>query len=271
MLQKFVESKRRSLVTTSAVVTFACVLLALVSAPVFGATVAYPVPPAIQVAMHPSRQTGIVSLEATSILQTSATTSTLVAGTAGITATSTLSTSKATTATVAPAAKAKTVTYGVAANIPISLSIPAIAWTTPITPMGWENTIIDDKITTRWVVPLDAGGWAVNSAAAGESGNLVIAGNQTLGKGLFRPIALGVAEKGQEIWVRSADGRTHIYRITAESTPIPAIGATSEEIAQAQAYLLPADQPRLTIVTGWPADTSTHRIFVVAEYVGIKK
>jgi sortase (surface protein transpeptidase) len=169
-------------------------------------------------------------------------------------------------ATNAAAAAASPVT--VADSMPVSLSIPALAWSVAVVPMGWEAVLVDGVPTTRWVVPEDAGGWAVNSAAPGAPGNMIVVGQQALGQALFRPLALGEAEIGDAIDVTTADGRTYGYQVVEVSPPIPAIGATLEEQATADAYLAPGESVRLTVVTGWPGDVSTHRIFVVAEYVG---
>jgi len=52
---------------------------------------------------------------------------------------------------------------------------------------------------------------------------------------------------------------------------VPIIGATDEDKALAQSYVAQpeADQvAQLTLITGWPDFTTTHRIFVVAQYVG---
>lgn len=156
----------------------------------------------------------------------------------------------------------------VADSMPVSLSIPALAWSVAVVPMGWEAVLVDGVPTTRWVVPEDAGGWAVNSAAPGAPGNMIVAGQQALGQALFRPLALGEVEIGDTIDVTAADGRTYRYQVVEVSPPIPAIGATSEERASADAYLAPGEGVRLTVVSGWPGDVSTHRIFVVAEYAG---
>jgi sortase (surface protein transpeptidase) len=152
----------------------------------------------------------------------------------------------------------------------VALAIPAVGLQAQVTPMGWEPVLLGEEVTTRWVVPAQTLGWAVNSAGAGESGNLIVVGHQALGAALFRPLALGEVTTGQEVLVEAAGGVTHLYRVTEVSPPIPAIGATAAEQAAAAAYLAPTPGPRLTLVSGWPADTSTHRLFVVAEYVGVQ-
>lgn len=154
------------------------------------------------------------------------------------------------------------------AGTPVELSIPAINLTADVTPMGWELAVSGDTVTTRWAVPLDTLGWAVNSAEAGSQGNVVIIGQQALGSALFRPLALGEVAVGQEVRLLAANGVTHLYRVSEVSPPLPAVGATAEETAQAAAYLAPADTGHLTLVSGWPVDVTTHRLFVVAEYAG---
>lgn len=155
-------------------------------------------------------------------------------------------------------------------TMPMALSIPAVALQAHVTPMGWEPTLIDDQVTTRWVLPEQTLGWAVNSAGAGEPGNVVIVGHQAVGAAQFRPIALGEVAPGQEIQLQAADGASYLYRVTEVSDPIPAIGASADELDQAAAYLAPTADARLTLVSGWPADATTHRVFVVAELAGVQ-
>ena len=167
----------------------------------------------------------------------------------------------------APATDTATVT-GTASSIPVRLNIPDLNLDADVTPMGWEPAMDGERVTTRWVVPLDSLGWAVNSAEAGAAGNVLIIGHQALGSGPLRALALGDIAAGQEIRLVDAGGVTHLYQVSEVSSPIAAIGATAEDMAQAAAYLVPTGAARLTIVTGWPADTTTHRLFVVADYVG---
>ena len=155
-------------------------------------------------------------------------------------------------------------------RMPVALSIPAVDLQAQVTPMVWEPVMIGDQVSTRWMVPEQTVGWAVSSAGAGEPGNVIIVGHQAVGAALFRPLALGEVVAGQEILLQSADGVQHRYRVTEVSDPIPAIGASADELAQSAAYLAPTTDARLTLVSGWPADATTHRVFVVAEYVGLQ-
>lgn len=173
----------------------------------------------------------------------------------------------------APAAEgvvAAATTADYSPTMPVALAIPAVDLQAQVTPMGWEPALIGDQVSTRWVVPEQTLGWAVNSAGAGEAGNVIIVGHQAVGAALFRPLALGEVAAGQEILLQAANGVLHRYRVTEVSDPIPAIGASAEELAQAAEYLTPTTDARLTLVSGWPADATTHRMFVVAEYVGVQ-
>ena len=155
-------------------------------------------------------------------------------------------------------------------TMPVALAIPAVDLQAQIAPMGWEPALLADQVSTRWIVPEQTLGWAVNSAGAGEPGNVIVVGHQAVGAALFRPLALGEVVAGQEILLQAADGVLHRYQVIEVSDPIPALGASADELAQAAAYLAPTTDARLTLVSGWPADATTHRVFVVAEYVGVQ-
>jgi sortase (surface protein transpeptidase) len=152
---------------------------------------------------------------------------------------------------------------------PVRLRIPAINLDVPVIAMGWRLEMSDGVRTTVWDVPYDEAGWHINSAKAGAAGNTVITGRQLGGPAVFAPLALGQAAVGQEVLVTDGDGITFVYRIVEVTDPIAVTGATAQEQAQAAAYFAPTSEARLTLVTGWPEFTTTHRIFVVAEFVGV--
>ncbi len=166
---------------------------------------------------------------------------------------------------VTPTTVAPDIALAQEASPPVKLAIPALGVEIAVAPMGWEIVEVDGQRTTRWVVPEAAAGWAINSAGAGGAGNMVIAGHQTRGDAVFAALALGEVEPGQEILVTDEAGVEFTYQVVGVSNPLPLLGATVEERAQAEAYVAPSPDARLTLVTGWPADTTTHRIFVVAE------
>ncbi len=150
---------------------------------------------------------------------------------------------------------------------PVQLLIPSLSLEIPVLPMGWERGMVAGQLTTRWVVPADAAGWALNSSPAGGDGNVVVAGHQAYGAAVFAAISLGELAVGQELYLVDGAGHTFLYRVVELPDPIPLLGATAEEAAQAALYSAPTQRAQLTLMTGWPLATTTHRLFVVAERV----
>lgn len=151
------------------------------------------------------------------------------------------------------------------ANAPVNLAIPAIDMDVAVMPTGWQVIERNGVRTTEWMTPENTAGWHVNSAGAGEEGNTIISGHQATGAAVFSPIALEEVAVGQEIVVTGVDGLEHRYMVTEVSKPLPIDNSSQEESQQIAAYLAPSDTARLTLITGWPAFTTSHRIFVVAE------
>lgn len=154
---------------------------------------------------------------------------------------------------------------------PVRLEIPNLDLQVDVVPMSWQIVTVDGKRTTVWTLPEQEAGWHVNSAGAGALGNVLISGRQADGAAVFAPIALGSVMPRQEIRLTDADGLTFVYRVSEVSAPIPITGATDEETARAAAYQEQGDNARLTLITGWPDFTTTHRVFVVADFLGTLK
>jgi sortase (surface protein transpeptidase) len=150
----------------------------------------------------------------------------------------------------------------------VRLQIPAIDLDVPVAPMGWQVIVTDAGKRTDWVVPDAAAGWHVNSAGVGGEGNVVLSGHQVAGSAVFAPLSLGDVQVGQDVLLTDGAGTTFVYRITQVTEPMPVAGASEEEQALAASYIGPTDTPRLTLVTGWPDFTTTHRIFALADLVG---
>lgn len=151
---------------------------------------------------------------------------------------------------------------------PARLEIPDLNLDVDVVPMGWQIVTVDGERTTMWAPPEEQAGWHVNSAHAGALGNVLISGRQADGAAVFAPLALGSVTSGQEIWLSDQDGVTFVYQVSEVSEPIPITGATDEEIERAAAYQEQSDTAKLTLITGWPDFTTTHRVFVVADFLG---
>lgn len=154
---------------------------------------------------------------------------------------------------------------------PVRVQIPAIGLDAPIIAMGWRVAVANGERTTVWDVPLEEAGWHINSAGAGGQGNVVVSGRQVAGAAVFAPLALGSVAPGQEVLLTDGDGIVFVYRIVEVTDPIPVTGATPDEISRAASYFAPTTDARLTLVTGWPEFTTTHRIFAVAEFAGVMR
>jgi sortase (surface protein transpeptidase) len=155
------------------------------------------------------------------------------------------------------------------ATAPISLAVPELELEVPVMPMGWRVVNADGQRTTEWDVPDAAAGWHINSAKTGTAGNVVLSGKQMGGRAVFAALALGEMEAGQELLLADEEGNVFVYRIRTVSEPIPIAGATAAEQEEAAAYLAPTEEPVLTLVSGWPEFTTTHRVFAVADLVGM--
>jgi hypothetical protein len=154
---------------------------------------------------------------------------------------------------------------------PVRVQIPEIGLDAPIIAMGWRVAMAEGQRTTVWEVPLDQAGWHINSVGAGGLGNTVVSGRQVEGAAVFAPLALGTVAPGQEVLLTDGDGIVFVYRIAEVTEPIPVTGATPDQLAQAAEYFAPTTTARLTLVTGWPEFTTTHRIFAVADFVGVMR
>ena len=150
---------------------------------------------------------------------------------------------------------------------PVALRIPEIAMDISISVMNWHVVETDGVRTTAWMLPDTGAGWHPNSASPGSVGNVVISGNQLLGDAAFAPIALGDVVVGQEILLTDANGDTFTYAVTEVTDPLPIPDTFAEEQALAAQYVAPTATPSLTLISGWPDFSTTHRVIVRAELV----
>ena len=153
---------------------------------------------------------------------------------------------------------------------PNQISIPEIGLDVPVVPMGWQVADVAGKRTTMWTLPDDALGWHSNSVGAGAAGNLVISGHQLLGEALLAPVALGEVSIGQEILVTDSKGAVFVYQVSEVSGPVTISDDIATEENLAASWTDQSGDPRLTLITGWPDFSSTHRLFVTALFVGVQ-
>jgi sortase (surface protein transpeptidase) len=150
---------------------------------------------------------------------------------------------------------------------PVQLSIPEIEMDVAISPMTWRVAETDGLRTTVWVLPESGAGWHPNSASAGAIGNVVISGHQLLGDAAFAPIALGDVEVGQQILLTNANGESFAYEVVKVTEPLPISSDPAAETETAAQYVAQTVTPTLTLISGWPDFSTTHRVIVVAQLV----
>lgn len=151
---------------------------------------------------------------------------------------------------------------------PARLVIPAIDFATAVEPMAWQVTDVEGERQAVWEVPDLNAGWHINSASVGAPGNMIISGHHLQGAAVFAPLARGEVTINDEILVTDTAGQTYLYQVSELADPIPTAGATEEEVARIAAYQAPAENGKLTLLTGWPDFSDTHYLFIVAELIG---
>jgi len=150
---------------------------------------------------------------------------------------------------------------------PKHLQISDISLDTLVEPMGWEIVSEHGNLTTEWILPLDAAGWHTNSAHAGIAGNVILSGHHLRGAKIFNVLSLGWAEVGHQIILTDKIGQSFIYEIVEVTEPILSYRGTPADQERSLSYIAPTEHAQLTLVTGWPSFSTTHRIFVIAKLV----
>ncbi len=148
------------------------------------------------------------------------------------------------------------------ASAPEFLSIPAIGLDTVIEPMGWFSVMTDvGETISEWSVVNDAAGWHANSARAGDGGNVVLSGHNSIGGSIFQDLYR--IRAGNIIAIRQ-DDQTYRYQVT-QALIVPERYASAEQRAHNASFMDDQGDDRLTLITCWPAYSDTHRLIVVAQ------
>jgi LPXTG-site transpeptidase (sortase) family protein len=144
---------------------------------------------------------------------------------------------------------------------PTLLEIPAIDLETAIEGKGWQGKVGHDGVAySEWADVRYAAGWHLNSAVPGATGNVVLSGHNNIYGAVFRD--LWRLKSGAEIYLYSGNER-HLYKVDHVRI-MPEANATVEQQAETASYIVQSADQRLTLVSCWPPDSNTHRVFVVA-------
>lgn len=150
-------------------------------------------------------------------------------------------------------------------NRPSFLTIPSLQVETTVQEMGWGHALDGDgNVISQWSDIHFAAGWLKNSASPGKQGNVVLSGHNNIYGAVFRD--LWRLESGAEILV-AADGIEFTYVVEKVSI-MPEWNASPEQQATTASYIQQTDDHRLTLVSCWPPNSNTHRVFVEAHLVG---
>ncbi|MEZ4662261.1 MAG: sortase [Caldilineaceae bacterium] len=155
----------------------------------------------------------------------------------------------------------------VVAGQPTFLEIPAIELETVVEAMGWQR--VEDASgapMSQWLDVQNAAGWLQNSAVPGAHGNTVLSGHNNIKGAVFRD--LWKLQNGDLIYL-NADHERFSY-VIEDVYILPEEHANAAQRAQSAAYIAPAGDERLTLVSCWPPTSNTHRVFVVAKPVTLE-
>jgi sortase A len=140
--------------------------------------------------------------------------------------------------------------------------LAAIQLDTVVQPMGWSlQPGRDGALVSRWDIVDYAAGWHINSAVPGSKGNAVFSGHNNIGGAVFRNLDKLQPGDAIEVWV---DDKQPLTYLVEEVTIVQETFASAEQQVRNAAMIGPTADERLTLVSCWPPDSNTHRVFVVA-------
>ncbi len=166
----------------------------------------------------------------------------------------------------APPLTLPTPTPGPGSEAPTHLLIPSIGVDTDVVEVGFKLVDEQGTLTREWETADYAAGHHVGSANPGGQGNVVISGHNNIQGRVFR--LLERLTPDDEITLITASGRRYRY-VVREQVIVPEVGVSAAKRRENASYIAQTDDARLTLVSCWPYWTNTHRVIVVAEYVGL--
>jgi LPXTG-site transpeptidase (sortase) family protein len=144
---------------------------------------------------------------------------------------------------------------------PIRLVIPAIELDAPVIPAQMGLVTIKGREYIQWLAPDSAAaGWHTDTALLGQSGNTVINGHHNaFGQVFVRLVDLQI---GDIIEIYS---ETRAYRyVISNKMILPEKYAELNDRMENARWILSSNDERITLITCWPYESNTHRLFVVA-------
>ncbi|MCX6047163.1 MAG: sortase [Chloroflexi bacterium] len=150
------------------------------------------------------------------------------------------------------------------AGQPTLLEIPAIHLSTAVETMGWQRMVDANGVAySEWENIEFAAGWQKNSALPGSQGNVVLSGHNNIEGAVFRDLWKLTA--GQQIHVY-ANNKAYTYLVDTVKL-MPETNASADQRIQTAAFIRQSNDFRLTLVSCWPPNNNTHRVFVTAHLI----
>ena len=162
----------------------------------------------------------------------------------------------------APPMDSPDLSYAVPVRLePHRLAIPSIAIDIPVIKLGWSPTVSElGQVYSQWDVAEFAAGWHKNSSLPQEGGNVVLSGHNNILGSVFRELDQLKQGDIATIWSGSRRYQYEVERVMI----VPETYATEEQRLENARWIEPMGDNRLTLVSCWPRDDSTHRVIVVA-------
>lgn len=150
------------------------------------------------------------------------------------------------------------------ALVPERILIPAIGLDAAVLPAGYQLVEINGQVFQQWDAPAEyAAGWQMTSAYLGAPGNTVLNGHHNIYGSVFG--SLIYLEPGDQIEVRS--GPWSVLYTVSNKVLLPERDEDLSVRLDNGRWMQTTDDERLTLVTCWPPESNTHRLFIVAQPV----
>ncbi len=149
--------------------------------------------------------------------------------------------------------------------IPTRIVIPAIKLDAPVELAGSQKIRLGSQNFYQWTAPNDyAAGWHTSSAYLGEAGNTVLNGHNNIHGAVFGNLFR--LKNGDAIDVYS--GEQVFHYLVAQVVILEEADQPPQKRLENARWISHSDDVRLTLVTCWPNDGNTHRLYVVAVPAG---
>jgi LPXTG-site transpeptidase (sortase) family protein len=147
------------------------------------------------------------------------------------------------------------------AAAPNHINAPSIGLDAEVVEIESRKEPQGDIEVTGWEEPDGAAGFHKGSSYPGQGGNVIISGQHN-GRGeVFRDIVN--LEEGSEITLYSGN-QTYEYEIE-QVLVLPDMHISAEKRQQNESWLEDKSEERLTLISYWPYENSTHRVVIIAK------